>query len=208
MHRIALLCLGSIACASSGGAVANKGGTLQPSLTLLAAETSVIASAISAVISLLPSDGGAACVTLSGPPPAYWYGPDTALLTKIQSPTRRVVAPGECPPTYDSMVALVDSGGRSRNPIRPTGYVDPHEIIVREQPIIAADSAVVMIDAHQGTLNDNYRCVARRALRGSWVAECRKIRTSISTLPPNESLQRTGERPMLAALAMFVLARS
>ena len=152
------------------------------------------AAIIGAVIASLPSDTTPVCITLGGPPRAYWYSPNAALLRTIDREARRVVGPGDCPPTYESMVVLVDSVGRSLNPVRPSGYIDPYHLIVRHEVMVGADSTVAALDVHQGTSNTYYRCVAHRALGAKWVAECRKTGTSISALPPNKSLQLTSAR--------------
>jgi hypothetical protein len=177
--RVSLLSLAIVACASRTGPE-TRSTTPRPLLALSSAETGVAAASIRAVIDLLPSDTAAACVTLSGGPPAYWYSPDTSLMRRIGAGARRVVAPAECPPTYSTMIARIDSSGRPNSPVAPPGYVDPHEITVGERRMIGADFADVTIDVSQGTLNDFYRCTAHRPAGGEWAAQCRKTGSSIS----------------------------
>jgi hypothetical protein len=73
--------------------------------------------------------------------------------------------------------------------VRPHGYVDPHRIAVVERPIIDGDSALLVVHSGQGTSNRSYRCVARRAARDRWIAECRETQAWTSTLSPNVALQ-------------------
>lgn len=83
--RMVLLTVASVACASPNGATRVNQEPWRPRLTLGRNEAGATAAALQAVIALLPPDKAAVCVTLSGPPPTYWYSPDAALLRKIRS---------------------------------------------------------------------------------------------------------------------------
>lgn len=191
MHlRVAVLSAAFLACAHPGrGEIAST--TARPPLTMPADQVRVVAAVINAVIASLPPDTTTVCVTLAGPPGAYWYSPNATLLAAIDRGRRRVVGPGDCPPTYESMAVLVDSAGRPRSPVRPPGYIDPYDLTVPEQLVVRPDSDVVRIELRQGTRNTYYHCVARRSEATEWVATCRVTGRSISTLPPNERLQLT-----------------
>ena len=186
-----LVFVGCIACASSASRMASGGDPVRPLLTLGTTEASVTAAAVSSVLLLLPADTAAACVLLSGPPPASWYSPDAGLLAMVQSPSRRVVPPAACPTTYESMAVFVPSPEHPQAPVRPHGYVDPHRITVVERPTVGGDSALVIIHSGQGTSNRSYHCMARRAPRDRWLAECHETQTWTSTLSPNVALQLT-----------------
>ncbi len=189
-----LLCVSVViaACASTGpGPRSNPAPG--PSLSLRAEETRALAAALNEVISWLPSDTAAVCVTLAGGPPQYWYSPDTALLARLRGSARRVVGSHECPQTYDRMVFLVDSTGRALNPARPAGYVDPHLLTVREQRLVGVDSALAVLDAHQGTRFWSYRCHSHREADGNWRPQCRKTNEGLSALPSNSLTNVTAD---------------
>jgi hypothetical protein len=188
---LALLSLGIIGCASSRSAEMGA-NSARPLIVLQADQLDVAAAAITAVIASLPSEPTTTvCVTLSGPPPASWYTPSTALRDAVARGSRRIVGPNECPPTYQTMFVMVDSAGRPQRRERPPGYVDPYDLIVREPVVVGADSTVVMIDVQQGTRNHYYRCVSYRTEGANPTTQCKKTGTSVSTLPPNETLQLT-----------------
>lgn len=191
MHlRLASLALGLIACASSGSAKRNS-VPARPVLAMDADRRALTGAVISAIIASFSTDTAAVCLTLSGPPPVYWYSPDASLLSAIRGGARRVVAPSDCPPTYDRMIVVVDSAGRVLDPVRPPSYIDPYDVVVREPVVVDADSAMVVTDVHQGAWNTHYKCTARRNPGGKWIAQCWRTGTSISALPPNVSLQLT-----------------
>ena len=191
---LALLSLALIGCASSRGAEMGANAA-RPPLVLQADQLDVAAAAISAVIAALPSEPTAVCVTLRGPSPATWYTPSTALRDAVARGGNRIVGPNECPPTYQTMFVMVDSAGRPLRRERPPGYVDPYDLIVREPIVVGADSTVVLIDVSQGTRNHYYRCISARTGGTNPTTQCKKTGTSISALPPNETLQLTSARP-------------
>jgi hypothetical protein len=191
--RLATMWLVVLACASAGS-VQRSDTRSRPALPMKAEQMHVAAAILDAVIASLPSDTTPVCIALGGPPPPYWYGQNAALLRAIDRGGRRIVGPDECPPTYETSVVLVDTLGRSLNPVRPPGYVDPYKLNVRDEAIVAGDSVVVMPAVSQGTSNTYYRCVAHRASGAEWVAKCRVTGRSISALPPNGSLQLTSAR--------------
>jgi len=55
-----------------------------------------------------------------------------------------------CPPTYTSMIALIDSLGRPLRP-RPPGYIDPYYLRIWRAVPIAGRLVSVRVDATQGT---------------------------------------------------------
>lgn len=183
LFRLACVSVVIAACASTGpGARSNPA----PSLSLRPEETRALAAALNEVISWLPSDTAAVCVTLAGAPPQYWYSPDKVLLANLRGSTRRVVGSHECPQTHDRMVFLVDSTGRALNTARPASYVDPHLITVREQRLVGIDSAMAVLDAHQGTRFRAYRCDSHREADGTWKSQCRKTAEGLSALPSKD----------------------
>jgi hypothetical protein len=158
-------------------------------LSLPAEERRSVAAAIEEVIAALPPDTAVVCVTLVGGPPAYWYSPDAVLLARLGGGARRVVSPGDCPRAYESMVTIVDSTGRSLNPVRPLGYVDPHLVTLRAQRLVGADSAVANLDVYQGARIRRYRCHSHRESDGGWRAQCTKTGEAVSALPSTEAPQ-------------------
>lgn len=76
--------------------------------------------------------------------------PDSTYLASLGA--KRTLLPHQaCPPTYGSMVRVVDSLGRSVGPQRPSGYIDPYQLTVAGPVLVTSDRAVVRIQAWQGT---------------------------------------------------------
>lgn len=180
------------ACLILMGCVSTAGGPPQPAssrppIALSSLERGAVGAALASIIEDLPPDSVAACVTIRGGPPAYWYSPDSLLLHALSNGARRVKNPAGCPPTYGQMVRLVDSTGRSLSPAPPKGYVDPYEIVVNEYRFTSGDNATVVVRLSQGTRNVFYECVSRRAQADTWRAECRKTGESLSALPPERA---------------------
>lgn len=76
--------------------------------------------------------------------------PDSSYLASLG--TKRALLPHRiCPPTYGSMVQVVDSLGRPTGPQRPRGYIDPYELTVARPVLVTPDRAAVRIHAWQGT---------------------------------------------------------
>jgi hypothetical protein len=163
----------------------------RPALELPTDARRALTAALRELIAALPNDSATVCLTLPGPAPAYWYSPDAGLLERLQTSTHRVVRPAQCPHTYDLMYVMRDSAGRNITPVRPPGYVDPYDVVVRAYRLHESDSASVTVTAHQGTRNHHYECAARREAPGTWRARCDYQGMSMSAVPPNESLQLT-----------------
>jgi hypothetical protein len=183
MIRPLCACLGLMGCVPAGGGTQQRESPRHPSFALTAPQRGAVGAALASIIEHLPPDSVAACVTLRGGPPAYWYSPDSLLLRALSNDARRVTNPAGCPPTYARMVSLVDSTGRSLSPARPMGYVDPYEIVVNGYRFTSGDDATVVVHLSQGTRNVVYQCVSRREQAGTWRAECRKTGESLSARP-------------------------
>src|SRR3954463_7248222 len=56
-----------------------------------------------------------------------------------------------CPPTYSSMIRVVDSLGRDVGRTRPAGYIDPYHLAITPPVAISEERAVVRVEASQGT---------------------------------------------------------
>ncbi|MEP6990962.1 MAG: hypothetical protein ABJA80_08545 [bacterium] len=147
-------------------------------------ESAALTSALRTLLASLPADSLAACITLWGGPPAYWYSPDASFLREVQVAHRRVVSNADCPHTYGSMMPNLSAS----DSVRPAGYVDPYRITVRHRPEVTADSSVVHMEVNQGTLNHDYTCVSRRDAGGRWMSTCLHTSDSISALPRAGSL--------------------
>jgi hypothetical protein len=165
----------------------------RPALKMLPTEREALGAMLRLVLTQLPDSAVSACVVLRGGAPSFWYDPDSSLLASLRSTRRPVLRASECPPTYDVMAVYRDSAGNDVTPRRPPGYVDPFQIQIQEQRLIGTDSAYAVVRASQGTFNYGYVCGAR--YRGTrWQASCRYGGRSISSLPPNVSLQLTSAR--------------
>jgi hypothetical protein len=87
---------------------------------------------------------------------------------------RMITTPRKCPPTYESMILVVDSAGRPLERPRPPGYVDPHWTVVRPIRFHSADRATLRVDMDQGTEGFGYGCAARR-VESRWQALCQIV---------------------------------
>jgi hypothetical protein len=76
--------------------------------------------------------------------------PDSQWLARLTL-KHQVLPHRSCPPTYTSMVRVVDSLGRDVGPTRPAGYVDPYHIEITPPVAITKERAVVRFEATQGT---------------------------------------------------------
>jgi TonB family protein len=102
------------------------------------------------------------CVTVrrdGAPVPA-----DAQTLRGLETPGRHAVAPGQCPPTYVTMIH--DSKGR-----RPKGWIDPFSLTITDAEGWTRDIVRVWADLHQGTGTAHCRCHVARA-RSTWAATC------------------------------------
>ena len=73
----------------------------------------------------------------------------------------QLVPAGECPPTYASMIRVVDSLGRPVGPPRPQGYVDPYHLRIWRPVRVTDTMLVVRIEATQGTPGWSLYCEVR-----------------------------------------------
>lgn len=166
----------------------------RPVLELRTADRDALTAELQELLGMLPGQTTTVCLVLRGGPPSYAYNPDDKLLGSLRVTSRPVAAWDDCPPTYDLMYVLVDSAGHPINRARPPGYTDPHAVDVVEYGFAGTDSAFMSVRASQGTLNRHYRCSARRTSQRKWRPNCFYTGTSVSRLPPNESLQLTSAR--------------
>jgi hypothetical protein len=155
-----------VSCAAHTHAVAERS---RPVLALPTDTRAALAAALHELIAALPTDSVAVCLTLPGPPPTYWYAPEPRLLAGLQATTHRVVAPDNCPQTYDLMASVMVDNSM---PARPPGYIDPYDTDVWRYQLFGSDSASVVAVAHQGTLNHHYVCSARRDAGRAWRGHC------------------------------------
>ncbi len=104
-----------------------------------------------------------------------------AMLARLARPGVLVLAQRRCPPTFASMILVVDSTGRSA---LPPGE-DPHRLeITRLRPwrdgIVLVDGSV-----ERGTGATEYACVAQRAVADAsvWQVACDVVRYMVSVAP-------------------------
>jgi hypothetical protein len=76
--------------------------------------------------------------------------PDSRWLASLET-QREVVPRRACPPTYGSMIQVVDSLGRPVGPHRPSGYIDPYQLTVAGPVAVSSEQAAVRVHAWQGT---------------------------------------------------------
>ena len=79
-----------------------------------------------------------------------WRDVDTTA-SWTQSPRRRVTSRSQCPPTYETMVLVVDSAGRSVPTQRPPGYIDPYHVTFWGPARLGSTVYVVRYQQSQGT---------------------------------------------------------
>ncbi len=84
----------------------------------------------------------------------------------------------QCPPTYASMVRVVDSLGHSLQPERPQGYIDPYRLRIWRPVRVTAQMLAVRIDASQGTHGWLLYCEVLRAEPRR--ADCGVLRTWVN----------------------------
>jgi hypothetical protein len=131
-------------------------------------ERQVIVAVIDTVAAHLP-DSTTLCISIMGGPSGP-TSPDDLLLTHLHT-RQRPERHSSCPPTYESMMILVDSAGRPRNPPRPAGYIDPYLLSISRPQFEYRDYAWVFVRQRQGTAGQEYICSVQ-AYRGSVVAHC------------------------------------
>ena len=71
---------------------------------------------------------------------------------------REVVRADRCPPTYQHMIARVDSAGRPLDPPRPPGYIDPYVLEIGRPQFARPDYGWVYARQLQGTRGRDYLC--------------------------------------------------
>lgn len=106
------------------------------------------------------------------------YRPELSDLRRLADPHRRYIPRTQCPRTYASMIALVDSLGRVVDHA-PRGYVDPHYLQLVLPGEWTNDRLDIDVAIGQGTRIDKYLCFTRFTA-GVPVAACRHVSTSIS----------------------------
>ena len=146
-----------------------------------------LAAALHEVIEALPSDTAAVCLTLPRGILAFWYSPGPRLLEELRTPRHRIVGPRQCPQTYGVPYVLVDSTGRNITPVRPLGYIDPHDVVVDAYQLLRTDSVSIEAIASQGTLHRHFTCTARRGPSRVWRARCESQGMSLSAVPPKRN---------------------
>jgi len=178
MHRRLVWSVATIlVCVSCTPHAQAFGQQSRPVLTLPTDTRHALAAALHELVEALPKDTVPACLTLPGPAPAYWYSPEPQLLEELRTPAHRVVVPAQCPHTYDVMASVyIDN----HNPVRPPGYIDPHNVDVDKYELVGADSVSVVVTAHQGTLKRHYSCSAHRDQHQAWRARCRYLGMSMA----------------------------
>jgi hypothetical protein len=138
---------------------------------LLAASRAVVDSALASAPDTAP-----ACVSVVRA--AIHYRLALAELRQLAESRRRYISRAQCPRTYTSTIARIDSLGR---PVDrpPPGYVDPHYLELALPGRWTNDRLDFDLAISQGTRTDTYLCFTRfRA--GKPVVACRHISTSMS----------------------------
>lgn len=116
-------------------------------------------------------DTAAVCVAFAGPGRTA-FGPDTNDLRVLARSSaephdpRRFVSVADCPRTYGSMIATIDSPDRSVATV-PRSHADPHTLGIElpEHWVPKPDerSITVMVRVGQGTSGSEYLCRVRPA---------------------------------------------
>jgi hypothetical protein len=138
---------------------------------ILAAGRMVVDSAFATVRDTAP-----ACVSFVNE--RTHFRPEPADLRRLADSRRRFVPRTQCPRTYTSMIARVDSRGRPVDPA-PRGYVDPHYLQFVLPGRWTGDRLDIDIRVVQGTRAVTYLCVTRLT-EGVPIARCRQGRITHS----------------------------
>jgi hypothetical protein len=96
---------------------------------------------------------------------------------RLVTPGIRVVGSRDCPPTYQSMIARLDSLGRRIH--APPGWVDPHHLATLGSRPWSRDLVIVEAKISQGTGAALHHCVVERR-EAAWVARCEVRSVSVS----------------------------
>ena len=152
----ATLLIGSACAPASRRPQAVAGGVSGSSVAPV--ELALMGAAIDSLARDVESAGTLCIQFLGGPdgptePPAEFLA---ALTT-----ARRVVTMPDCPPTYERMIARVDSLGRSLEPRRPPGYVDPVQLSVGRPQFDRPGYAFLYARRIQGTSGQDHLCVVQ-----------------------------------------------
>ena len=127
---------------------------------------------VRSVVAWLPLDSITVCIEVAVPPDLNRASPDHAFLTAVAEGSRNVVGRDECPRTYQTMIAYVDSLGRPQGPGAQPGHRDPHVIDVLLDTIDAAGIVQTKVDVWRGTSGTSLICKRKRVASGQWIAEC------------------------------------
>lgn len=149
-HRIATpAVLMAMACAPGprGANSAASGSSALP-------EAEVVRRAVAELTAALMPPA-AVCVSFRG-----WQGPEVADSTPgwLRTLSERAVPESRCPPSYASMVVVVDSAGRPLASRRPPGYVDPYHVAVWKPVAVEAGRWLVRVESTQGMGGERYYC--------------------------------------------------
>lgn len=103
---------------------------------------------------------------------------DPETLRSLVRPGRRAVVPHDCPRTYESMAAIVDSLGNPVHP-PPPGWVDPYGLKITAVEGWARDIVRVAGEVGHGSGRRGFICRMQR-MRAVWTAECQRTWSSVS----------------------------
>lgn len=102
---------------------------------------------------------------------------DAETIRRLSVPGLRAVPPRDCPPTYESMFARIDSLGRVIP--RPPGSVDPERLTLERSWVWTRDVVAVETVRWKGTGGVRHRCAVRRA-GDMWTATCKVTGVMVS----------------------------
>ena len=160
----------NVACASAAGQHP-AGGQRDVSAPLAPIEVALMRAAIDSLARDIESPATLCLQVLGGP-----AGPADLSAEVVRELTSRqpVVSVGQCPPTYDSMIVLVDSLGRRLTPERPSGYIDPVHLSVGRPQFDRPGYAFLYARRMQGTRGQDHLCVVQ-LYQGRAQAHCRGL---------------------------------
>ena len=160
----------------AAAAAAGAATTTAPLAPLASVEREMMVAAIETIAAGW-TDSTSLCLAVLGGPdgPA---APDDALLGALRT-RQRPVRMVDCPRTYQSMIATVDSAGRVADPPRPSGYVDPYALLVGRPQFEQPGYAFVHARETHGTAGRDYFCIAQ-SYQGRARASCQVVRQWIS----------------------------
>ena len=109
-------------------------------------EAQIVRSVLAGLMAeLMPP--AAVCLAYHG-----WQGPQSTDMSTedVRTLGDRVVPESQCPPTYATMVVVVDSAGRPVAARRPAGYVDPHHVAIWKPLAVEPGRWLVRAEVAQG----------------------------------------------------------